>query len=180
MSARKTPVGKLQERLKTERQEKFKQWYKSPLEVRYQEKLNKRFEHFISSREDREKERGKFVAFFIGNPRENYQKSIDDLTLEILLHLYNYWMDSTSENLKELNQQLSKSTLHDHPPPNPDLLDLLRTTEIYQSFHNNYQNILLFDLLYNQVIEALPTIANELKGQIKFHRNLWNSSLKKL
>ena len=164
LSARKTPVGKLKERLKTERQEKFKQWYKSPLEVRYQEKLNKRFEQFVSSREDREKERGKFVAFFIGDPRENYQKSIDDLTLEILLHLYNYWMDSTSENLKELNQQLGKSTLHDHPPANPDLLDLLRTTEIYQSFQNNYQNILLFDLLYNQVIEALPTIANELKG----------------
>ena len=41
---------------------------------------------------------------------------------------------------------------------------MLRTTEIYQSFQNNYQNILLFDLLYNQVIEALPTIANELKG----------------
>ena len=112
LSARKTPVGKLQERLKTERQEKFQQWYKSPLEVRYQEKLNKRFEQFISSREDREKERGKFFTFFIGDPRENYQKSIDDLTLEILLHLYNYWMDSTSENLKELNQQLSKLTLH--------------------------------------------------------------------
>ena len=73
-------------------------------------------------------------------------------------------MDSTSDNLKELNHQISKSTLHDHPPPNPDLLDLLRTTEIHQSFQNNYQNILLFDLLYNQVIEALPTIANELKG----------------
>ena len=68
------------------------------------------------------------------------------------------------ENLKELNQQLGKSTLHDHPPANPDLLDLLRTTEINQSFQKNYQNILLFDLLYNQVIEALPTIANELKG----------------
>ena len=39
-------------------------------------------------------------------------------------------------NLKELNHQLSKSTLHDHPPSNPDLLDLLRTTEIYQSFQN--------------------------------------------
>ncbi len=164
LSSRKTPVGKLQERLKNERQEKFQQWYKTPLEVRYHEKLNKRLEQFVSAREDREKERGKFVAFFIGDPRENYQKAIDDLTLEILLYLYNFWMDSTSENLKELNEQLSKSTLHDHAPDNPNLLDLLRTTEIYKSFQKNFQNILLFDLLYNQVIEALPTIANELKG----------------
>jgi len=164
LSSRRTPVGELQERLKNERLEKFEHWYKTPLEVRFHEKLNKRYEQFVSSREDSVKERGRFVAFFIGDPLENYKKAIDDLTLEILLHLYNYWKNSSSGNMIELYEQLGKSTLHDHPPRNPNLLDLLRTTEINQSFQENFQNILLFDLLYDQVIEVLPTIANELKG----------------
>ena len=164
LSSRQTPVGKLQERLKSERQEKLQQWYKTPLEVRFHEKLNKRFEQFVSAREDREKERGRLVAFFIGDPRENYKKAVDDLTLEILLYLYNYWKDSTAENLIELYEQLGELTLHDRPSSNPNLLDLLKTTVINQSFKENFQNILLFDLLYNQVIEALPTIADELKG----------------
>ena len=164
LSSRKTPVGKLQERLKKERQEKLQQWYKTSLEVRFHEKLNKRFEHFVSASDDREKERGRLVAFFIGDPRENYKKAVDDLTLEILLYLYNYWKDSTSENLIELYEQLGELTLKDLPPKNPNLLDLLKTTVINRSFKENFQNILLFDLLYNQVIEALPTIADELKG----------------
>ena len=164
LSSRKTPLGKLRERLKNERQEKLQQWYKAPLEVRFHEKLNKRFEQFVSSRDDREKERGRLVAFFIGDPRENYKKAVDDLTLEILLYLYNYWKDSTSENLIELYEQLGEFTLKDRPPKNPNLLDLLKTTVVNQSFKENFQNILLFDLLYNQVIEALPTIADELKG----------------
>jgi acetyl/propionyl-CoA carboxylase alpha subunit len=164
LSSRFTPVGKLQERLKNERQEKFKNWYKTPLEIRFNEKLNKRFEQFVNAREDREKQRGKFVAFFIGDPQENYKNTTYDLTLEVLLFLYNYWKDSSAENLIELYEQLDKSTLHDLPPNNPNLLDLLRTIDINQSFKENFQNILLFDLLYDQVIEALPTIADELKG----------------
>ncbi len=90
LSSRFTPVGKLQERLKNERQEKFKNWYKTPLEIRFNEKLNKRFEQFVNAREDREKQRGKFVAFFIGDPQENYKNTTYDLTLEVLLFLYNY------------------------------------------------------------------------------------------
>jgi len=164
LSSRKTPVGKLQERLKNERQEKLQQWYKTPIEIRFQEKLNRRFEQFKSAREDREKERGRLVAFFIGDPRENYKKSVDDLTMEILLYLYNYWKDSTTENFIDLYEQMEHFTLKDTPPKNPNLLDLLKTTEINNNFQSNFQNILLFDLLYNQVIEALPTIAGELKG----------------
>ncbi len=164
LSSRKTPVGKLYERLENERQEKLQQWYKTPLEIRFQEKLNKRFEQFKSASEDREKERGRLVAFFIGDPRENYKKSVDDLTMEILLYLYNYWKDNTSENFIDLFEKMKNFTLKDQPPKNPNLLDLLKTTEINNNFQENFQNILLFDLLYNQVIEALPTIAGELKG----------------
>ncbi|MBC8258139.1 MAG: ATP-grasp domain-containing protein [SAR324 cluster bacterium] len=164
LSSRKKTVGKLQERLKNERQEKFEHWLNTPLEVRYHEKMNKGFSLFTSAREDREKERARLVAFFIGDPRENYAKALDDLTLEIMLYLYNYWKDSASENMIELHEYLDKATLHDLPPRNPNLLDLLKTSEINQSFQNNFKNILIFDLLYNQVIEALPTIADELKG----------------
>ena len=164
LSSRKTPLGKLQERLKNEREEKLQQWYKTPIEIRFHEKLNKRFEQFKSSSEDREKERGRLVAFFIGDPKENYEKSIYELTMEILLYLYNYWKDNTSENFIDLFEKMDNFTLKDRPPRNPNLLDLLKTTEINDNFKNNFQNILLFDLLYNQVIEALPTIAGELKG----------------
>ncbi len=170
LSPRTTPEGQLKERLQEERQENFQHWIKSPVEIRYHESMQKRFDHFLNARENRDKERGRFVAFFIGDPRENYNKSIEDLITEILIYLYNHWKKNTAENLIELHEYLERNELHELPPGNSTLLDLLHHPEIQPVFQENFHNIILFDLLYDQVIETLPTIAGELKGTNRISR----------
>ena len=170
LSPRKTPVGRLQQRREEERRENFKRWVSSTLEIRYNETLFKRYEAFLSSREVRDKERNKFTRFFMGDPRENFLKSIEDLVTEILIYLYNHWKDNAAENLIELFEYLQRSEIHELPPGNPVLLDLLQNPEIQPVFIENYQNIILFDLLYNQLIDSLPTIAGEVKGNNRISR----------
>ncbi|SVE24366.1 uncharacterized protein METZ01_LOCUS477220, partial [marine metagenome] len=119
LSPKRTPMGKLLERRTRERRENFRRWLASPIEVRYQESIFKRFQHFINAGEDREKERGKLVRFFMGDPRENFMKSVDDLVAEILIYLYNHWKDNSGENLIELQEHLNRNELHDLPPGQP-------------------------------------------------------------
>jgi len=164
LSHRKTPSGMLLERQAREREEQFTRWLDAPLELRFHDGLNKRFQQFQSAKDNRSIERGRFAAFFMGDPKENYDKSLDDLVFDSLVYLYNFWKDSIHENLLNLNQHLGTLAAVDSLPVQPDLLTLLRFPEIRQRFEHSFPNILLFDLLYNQVIEGLPSIAGELKG----------------
>ncbi len=164
LSNRQAPTGRLQERLNEERQEKFNRWLEAPLEVRYHEALNKRFQSYQSAREDRDKERGRFATFFMGDPRENFQKALEELTSEILLYLYNFWKDSSIDNLVALREHLENSAWRDVSEDNINLLQLMLEPEVCQHLLTSLPNIILFDLLYDQIIEGLPSIAHELKG----------------
>ena len=159
----KAPTGTLAERQEQERQEKFRKWLQAPIELRYHEELNKRYLRFQETKAERDVERTKLFAFFVGDPKDNFEKALEELTLEVLLYLYNFWKDSTRENILQLHEYLKDATLseiHD----NPTLLDVLLVPEVNQSLQQNFQNILLFDMLYDGVIESLPLIAGELKG----------------
>ena len=92
------------------------------------------------------------------------------LSPKSLIYLYNHWKDNAAENLIELFEYLQRSEIHELPPGNPVLLDLLQNPEIQPVFIENYQNIILFDLLYNQLIDSLPTIAGEVKGNNRISR----------
>ena len=164
LSHRKTPSGMLLERQAREREEKFTRWLEAPLELRYHDGLNKRFQQYQNAQDNRSKERGRFAAFFMGDPRENYDKALDDLVFDALFYLYNFWKGSIHENLLNLNQHLGTLAVLETLPEQPDLLTLLRLPEVRARFEENFPNLLLFDLLYNQVIDGLPSIAGELKG----------------
>ena len=159
----KTPIGTLTERIEQERQEKFKKWLQAPIELRYQEELNKRYQRFLETKAERDVERTKLFAFFVGDPKDNFEKALEELTLEVLIYLYNFWKDSTRENMIQLHDFLQEATLSEIHE-NPTLLDVLLVPEVNQSLQQNFQNILLFDMLYDGVIESLPMIAGELKG----------------
>lgn len=158
------PTGALQERLAKERQEKFHKWLLSPLEIRYHEQLSKKYEQFVGARENREKERGKLATFFMGNPKENFKTAVEELTYEILLYLYNYWKGDANENLIQLEDYLNQNEASGYDWENPTLLDILWEVPVREQFRQDFLNIILFDLLYNGVVESLALIAGELKG----------------
>ncbi len=165
LSALEIPKGQLQERLVKAQQAKFQSWLKSPVELRYQEDLYKKYKRFAETFQSKENERGRFVAFFMGDPKEKFETSIKEFTSEVLLYLYNYWKENAIENLTQLYQHL-KYIQPTKPSANKDLtlLDALQNEHLQQSFLRNFQNIILFDLLYDGVMNQLPMIAGELNG----------------
>ncbi len=165
LSHLKIPTGRLQERLARARQEKFKSWLKTPVELRYHEELHKKYKRFVEAAHNRESERGKFVAFFIGDPRERFENSVKEFTSEVLLYLYNYWKENARENLIQLYEYLNNiEPTTAFLEKNQTLLDALQNEYLWNSFRRNFQNIILFDLLYDGVMEKLTTIAGELNG----------------
>ncbi|MBF0279790.1 MAG: ATP-grasp domain-containing protein [SAR324 cluster bacterium] len=165
LSTLETPKGRLQERMAAEQKEKFRHWLESPVELRYQEDLYKKYKRFSEAFQNRENERGRFVAFFIGDPKEKFETSIKEFISETLLYLYNYWKENAVENLTMLYEHL-KNTKPTKPSLDKDLtlLEALTNEHLQQSFIRNFQNIILFDLLYDGVMNQLPMIAGELNG----------------
>ncbi|MGK5092756.1 biotin carboxylase N-terminal domain-containing protein [Deltaproteobacteria bacterium TL4] len=162
----KIPQGMLQQRLASERKNKFEKWLNTPLEIRYVDTIYRKYRLFLDAVEEREKERGKIIRFFMGDPEENYERLVGELTGEILLYLYNYWKGDASENLIQLYEYLQTVSVeaYSYNRNNPTVLDLLKKPAINKYFQKNFQNILLFDLLYNGIMERMITIAEELKG----------------
>jgi len=181
LSHLKIPQGQLQKRLLREQQEKFKNWLSSPVELRYHEDLHKIYKRFVEAAQNKENERGKLIAFFIGDPKEKFETAIKEFTSATLLYLYNYWKEYSSENLIQLYEYLKEvNPTANYTDKNITLLDALQNEHLLKSFQRNFQNIILFDLLYDGVMENLTMIAGELNGTNQISQesveNLFESS----
>jgi acetyl/propionyl-CoA carboxylase alpha subunit/acetyl-CoA carboxylase beta subunit len=161
----KLPKGELQERIEKERIARFNKWCENPLELRYDEPLLKRYKRFLDTFASRAEERGRFTSFFIGRPEENFKKAVQELALELGLHLYNYWKIEARENLVHLLQYMETVPTEAEPkePATANLMNILRLESMREPFSRNARNLVLFDVLYDKLVENLPLIARELK-----------------
>ena len=165
LSSALTPKGQLQERLLKEQRKKFQSWLNSPVELRYHEDMYKKYKRFVEAFQNKTNERGRFVTFLMGDPKEKFGTATKEFTSEVLLYLYSYWKEHAIENLTLLYEHLKAVAPNSSlPEQNPTLLDALQQDDLRQSFQRNFQNIILFDLLYNGVMNKLTTIAEELSG----------------
>jgi len=161
----KLPKGELQERVEKERVARFNKWRENPLEVRYDEALLKRYKRFLDTFASRADERGRFTSFFIGRPEENFRKSAQELALELGLHLYNHWKVEARENLVHLLQHMEGEPVGSEPreAAAANLMDILRLETVREPFSRHARNLVLFDALYDKLVDNLPLIARELK-----------------
>ena len=161
----KLPKGELLERVEKDRIARFNKWQENPLEVRYDETLLKRYKRFLDTFQSRAAERGRFTSFFMGRPEENFRKAAQDLAMELGLYLYNYWKVEARENLVYLLQQIDKSPFEVQPAEAgaADIVGILRLETIREPFARIARNLVLFDILYDKLVENLPLIARELK-----------------
>jgi len=160
----KLPSGDLHSRQERERIARFNKWVEGPLEVRYDETLSKRYRRYLDTFNARADERTRFASFFIGRPEENFRKAAQELAMDLGLHLYNYWKVEARDNLAHLLHHLQGA--EDQPPkeaPVATLLDALRLQPVREHFGGIVRNLVLFDLLYDKLVENLPLIARELK-----------------
>jgi acetyl/propionyl-CoA carboxylase alpha subunit/acetyl-CoA carboxylase beta subunit len=161
----KLPKGELLERVEKERIARFNKWRENPLEVRYDETLVKRYKRFLDTFESRAAERGRFTSFFIGRPEENFRRAAQELAMDLGLHLYNYWKVEARENLVHLLQQMPEEPVETHPADaaSVNLMGILRQDSIREPFSRTARNLVLFDILYDKLVDNLPLIARELK-----------------
>jgi acetyl/propionyl-CoA carboxylase alpha subunit/acetyl-CoA carboxylase alpha subunit len=171
LSKAQIPKGSLQERLSLERVDKFQKWLKTPLEIRYHEELYKKYKRFVETAQSKEQERSKIATLLIGSPQENFEKARQELTFSVLMYLYNHWKGDAQDNLLQLYDHLANAPQTNvQQIKNPSLLDLLSDTAIHETFEEDFHHIILFDLLYDGIIESLPMIAGELKGKNEISR----------
>ena len=172
LSSVPTITGKLKERLEQERKQKLNHWLSDPLEIRYNERLQKCLRELIEHEKMVRKGQGKFSTWLKGDPQKQYEEATSQLNFEILFYLYNYWKSETYEYLIPLFQYLeSKKRIPITEVQNPNLLDLLQDPMIFQYFEESFPNILLFDLLFDSVVENLLLIAAELQGSNQISRD---------
>lgn len=165
MSSPKLPSGELQDRMEKERLSRLHRWIEGPLEIRYDEGLSKRYKRFLDTKKSQGTERNRLATFFIGTPEENHQKAVQELATELGLNLYNYWKVDSRENLVNLLEYLQKQKPLKTSPTLEDanILQALTIESVAEVFPEVVQNLVLFDLLYDRLVENLPTIAAELK-----------------
>jgi acetyl/propionyl-CoA carboxylase alpha subunit/acetyl-CoA carboxylase beta subunit len=158
------PTGELQDRMERERIGRFNKWLESPLEVRYDDQLSKRYRRYLDTFNVRGEERTRFASFFMGRPEDNFKRATQELALELGLHLYNYWKVEAKENLAQLLQFLEGAgETQPKELATATLLDVLKLPPVREEFFRHIRNLILFDLLYDRLVENLPLIARELK-----------------
>ncbi|MDH5751779.1 MAG: acetyl-CoA carboxylase, partial [Deltaproteobacteria bacterium] len=182
--ASELPSGELQDRLERDRQGRLERWINEPLEIRYDEELTKRYKRMTENQKALGQERGRLATFFIGTPEENYRKSTAELAVELGLYMYNFWKIDARGNLEQLLGLLEEYKPFKGLPDveHATVLDALRHEAIRDVFPEVVQNLVLFDLLYDRLVENLPTIAMELKNTNQITRatmeNLLNTAFR--
>ena len=156
------PSGELHDRMERERLARFHRWAESPLEIRYDDGLTRRYKRFQDTLKTLGQDRSRLTSFFIGSPQENFERAARDLAMELGLHLYNYWKVEARDNLSHLLTFLEgKPEREAASLEEADVLNTLQVGAVAERFPDIVKNLVLFDVLYDKLVENLPSIAGE-------------------
>ena len=160
------PEGDLTTRLSLEKDTAFKNWLNDPDKVIYDDDLIKVWKNFNSKREDLNSERNAVTRLLLGEPKEKYEIAVQALTFEIAFSLYNRWKNSAGHNFRSLTGLLSDYDAYPMSAGWPELnrltvMDVIGHEELRSAFVQQCNDILIFDALYDNVVENLASIAKE-------------------
>ena len=162
LSTTEIPSGDLTRRLETENRNAFSRWLDSPLHVRYDVPLNEAWKTVTKSRIALDRDRGRVATFLFGSRQQNMARDRQALALELAFYLYNLWKGGAQHNLASLLDHLERDDAGAAPPDgSADVLQIVSDPEIKESFIDECRNLLLFDLLYDQLILDLKSVARE-------------------
>lgn len=164
LSKQEIPKGDLKERTEREHREAFQQWLDRPLEIRYDNVLNKSWKNYQYFRTHLYHQRGKFKKFILGDPVKNYEHSVQDLSLCFGFHLYNLWKSGAQGNFASL-----ANYLHEHQKNSFEtnkhltVLDIMNSENLRSPMIDECQKFIIFDYIYDNIVQNLISIAKEAK-----------------
>lgn len=165
ISEAEAPRGTLSERIQEEKRGKFQQWLSAPDKLRYDDDLNKLWKDYCQKSEERTEERGSISRLFFGKPEDNYIEAKQNFCFSLGLYLFNRWKSDAQINFAELTtyltEQASKPEVEDQG--NATILDAILLEDLKDEIISISQNLIVFDTLYDYIINNLVTIAKEAK-----------------
>ena len=177
------PTGDLDERLLSSREESFNNWHQDPEKLVYQDPLHKAWSNYKQKHADINKERGRFTTILLGDPQKNFEDARRQLCFQIVLYLYNRWKSDASFNFVRMSQLIDEKNasgeadmLYRKNDIDVTILDLVYAADLSDSFQKEFENILIFNALYNTIINSFADIAEETRA---FH-TLSKESLQKI
>ncbi len=180
-SLRVVPRGDLSQHLQDERARLFNAWMGNPDKLIYDEYLYTQWEDLLDKRSKLSYKPNKIARLIWGEPKNNYDNTVQKLIFDIGFSLYNRWKTSAASNFKSLLNFLYKeNSKTDKDLPKTEeltLLDIVSHQDFKFIFIDNIKNLLTFDLLYDTVIERLEIIAKEAMDSHRLSRETVGSLL---
>ncbi len=175
------PEGDLDYRLRSERTKIFNTWLNNPDKLIYDDTLSKLWKKFLDKRQGLDTDRGKLSSLIFGEPEDNYHKATQALLFNLSFNIYNRWKNSAPHNFESLIALLGDEEtypLTSHFPENSqvNVLDVIFHKDLRPAFIENCKNILIFDALYNNIVDNLVIIAKEAMD----HKSLSRESVEEL
>ncbi len=177
------PEGDLSERTNQSRIKSFERWHSDPEKLVYQDALYKAWTNFKQKRSDINVERNRLTSMLLGDPQKNFTEARRNLCFQVSLYLYNRWKSDAEFNFLRLSQQISQSqstdaeaSLYSKNDIDVTILDLVYATDLIDTFKAEFENMRIFDALYNTIIHRLADIAEETQA----FRTLSQDSLSKI
>ena len=166
LAGEEVPEGDLAGRIDREKKYVFTEWLENPDQVVYEDQLLKPWKNYISKKDALSSERGTIATFVFGEPQENFDKAKAELCFTVSFFLYSRWKVGAQNNFASLIQYLQdeKTTPSRTEIPNLKkitLLDVILNEDIREDCLIAFQNILIFDFVYDHVTNNLASIAEE-------------------
>lgn len=183
------PKGDLAERTRQLREVAFSQWLSDPEKLVYNDQLAKAWAHLKQKRDELNTERSKITALILGDPQSNYRNAKKSFGFVLCLYLYNRWKSDAPYNFIEMSRRLSQMGEQGEDALSKNeaeltLLDTLYEPTIRDTLQDQFRDILVFDALYNNIVDNFGEIAEESQAfqsiSEKTIRNILDNSLEKV
>ena len=163
------PSGDLTDRMQQMREVSFKRWLSDPEKLVYNDQLAKAWNNLKSKRDELNTDRNKITALILGDPQSNYKSAKKNFCFVLCLYLYNRWKSDAPFNFIEMSRMLNnldeggEDTLS-RPDTELTLLDTLYEPTIRETLLDQFRDVLVFDSLYNNIVDSFGEIAEESKA----------------
>jgi acetyl/propionyl-CoA carboxylase alpha subunit len=162
LSAADIPRGDLRRRIAQEYHRIFQNWLAHPLELHYDEELTKAWKAYLKRRGELADDRGRFGRLIFGDPEANLRGATDQLLFSVGFHLLNQWKGAAQANFVALADHLRRGD-GSNPGAGEALtvLDVLARPEFRDVAVEECENFLLFDMIYDNLVNGMRLIARE-------------------
>src|SRR5690606_3429659 len=150
---------------------RFREWLERKDRLVYEEDIYRCWQRYQDAAEQLGEERGYLASLLFGEPKDNYDKALNELGSEIAFSLYNRWQREAQENLGALIQYLTQQEetidANQIAKDQVTLMDILRDARFIPLMQEHCRQLKQFDVVYEKLLAQLVRFVSELSDRKK-------------